>query len=185
MAFTFRNIVQRALSYDEVDDNFRRVEELHDESLLARDIVVAYGNLFTDTAAGIAGTNSGEYFGVPGDGEPVVLSLYLNNAGAADLINVYRNSDVSGTAIVMDGHYRAWALTPSGGTAEQPDVVTYAKGVERVRGTLTWGTTGGADGNVETAAYEYSNNSGSTYSTIGTKNLTYDAAGNVTLTTWS
>lgn len=185
MAFTYRADVNRPLDYSESDANWAHVETLHAETLLARDIAVAYGDLYADTAAGLAATTNGQYFSVPGNGSPDVVYLYKNNAGTATLINTYKNSDVSGTAIVMDGHYYAWALTPSGGTAEQPAVIVYAKGVERVRATLTWGTTGGAAGNVATAVYEYSANSGTNYSSIGTKTMTYDAAGNVTLTAWS
>ena len=51
--------------------------------------------------------------------------------------------------------------------------------------TLTWGTTGGAAGNVTQAVYAYSANSGSTYDTVGTLSITYDTAGYVTGTTWS
>lgn len=175
----------RQLSYAEADGNFAEVERLYDETILARDVVVAYGNMHPDTTAGLAATADGEYFSVPGDGAPDVVYLYQNVSGVATLVNTYKNSDVSGTAIVMDGHYYAWGLTPSGGTAEKPAVVVYAKGVERVRATLTWGTTGGATDNVTVAAYEYSSNSGGAYSAIGTKTMTYDAVGNVTLTAWS
>lgn len=185
MPLVLRNTVNRELEFYEFDGNLLYVEQMAAQTALAKDAAVLYGSVFDSTTAGLAGTPSGEYFSVPGDGAPDVLYLYKNNAGVAALINTYKNSDVSGTAIVKDGHYYAWALTPSGGTAEQPAVVVYAKGVERVRATLTWGTTGGAAGNVTTAAYEYSANSGTDYSAIGTKSLTYDAAGNVTLTTWS
>jgi hypothetical protein len=54
-----------------------------------------------------------------------------------------------------------------------------------VRATLTWGTVGGAAGNVSAAVYEYSANSGSSYDAIGTKTITYDSNANVTATTWS
>lgn len=183
--FTLRNVVNRELEFFEFDGNLQLVEQMAVQAQLARDAAVLYSNLFDSTTLGLAGTTNGQYFGVPGAGTPDVVYLYKNNAGVADLINTYKNSDVSGTAIVMDGHYYAWGLTPSGGTAEKPAVVVYAKGVERVRATLTWGTTGGATDNVTVATYEYSSDSGGAYSAIGTKTMTYDANGNVTLTAWS
>lgn len=86
---------------------------------------------------------------------------------------------------VVAGNLAGWNLTPAGGTAEQPATLTYAKGTERVRGSLTWGSSGGADGNVTQAVWEYSSNSGGSYDTIGTVTIAYDTSGNVTSTTWS
>ena len=88
-------------------------------------------------------------------------------------------------AAIMGGGSYGWNMALSGGTASQPAVLTYSKSTERVRASLTWGTTGGEDGNVTVALYEYSSNSGSSYDTIGTKTVTYDASANVTATTWS
>lgn len=73
-----------------------------------------------------------------------------------------------------------WGYTPSGGSAEQPAVLTYSKSNERMRCTLTWGAVGPTD-----AAWAYSADAGSTWSAVGTKTITYDAAGNVTGATWS
>lgn len=88
-------------------------------------------------------------------------------------------------ACVLGGGFPGWALAVSGGTAEQPATLTYSKGTERVRAVLTWGTTGGASGNVTQAVYAYSADSGTNYDTIGTKTITYDASGNVTATAWA
>jgi len=60
--FTFRSIVQRKLEYAEVDDNFRHVEELHDETLAARDIAVSESILYTSTVDGLAATAEGDFF---------------------------------------------------------------------------------------------------------------------------
>ena len=76
-------------------------------------------------------------------------------------------------------------MAVAGGTAEQPATITYSKSTERVRLTITWGSSGGAAGNPQTVVYAYSSNSGSSYDTIGTETITYDANGNVTATTWS
>lgn len=78
-----------------------------------------------------------------------------------------------------------WTLTPSGGTAEEPGVIMYAKGVERVRVTVTWGTAGGAIGNPQVIAYAYSGNSGGVWDAMGTLTLTYDASGNLTGSSWA
>ena len=88
-------------------------------------------------------------------------------------------------ACILGGGFPGWNLAAAGGTAAQPATLTYSRGTERVRATLTWGTTGGEAGNVTTAVYAYSSNSGSSYDTIGTKVVTYDADANVTATTWS
>lgn len=86
---------------------------------------------------------------------------------------------------VIAGTFFGWNFAKSGGTAEEPGTITYTKGTEIVRGVLTWGTTGGADGNVSQAVYSYSANSGTSYDTIGTVTMAYDVDGNVTSTTWS
>lgn len=87
--------------------------------------------------------------------------------------------------MVVAGFAPGWGMAPSGGTPEQPAQVLYSNGLERLRVALTWGATGGASGNVTQAAYAYSADSGTTYSTIGTRTLSYDSAGNCTGITWS
>lgn len=88
-------------------------------------------------------------------------------------------------AAIMGGGFYGWNMATAGGTAAEPATLTYSKGTERVRATLTWGTTGGEAGSVTTAVYAYSSNSGTSYDTIGTKTITYDASGNVTSTSWA
>ena len=63
--FTYRNVVQRKLEYTEVDDNLRHVEELHDETLAARDVALSDSIIYPDTTAGVAATAEGGYFVVP------------------------------------------------------------------------------------------------------------------------
>lgn len=86
---------------------------------------------------------------------------------------------------VMMGNFPGFNMSKTGGTAEQPGVILFTKGTEIVKGTLTWGTTGGEAGNVTVAVYAYSSNSGSSYDTIGTQTMAYDASGNLTTTTWT
>jgi len=82
-------------------------------------------------------------------------------------------------AVVM-GAMSGWNYAPSGGTAEEPATLTYSKGTERLRATLTW-----SGGNVTQAVWAYSSNSGSTFDTIGTESITYDSGSNVTAVSWS
>ena len=85
---------------------------------------------------------------------------------------------------VRGGELVNWDLTPSGGTADQPAVLLYTRATEQVRQTITWGTSGGADGNPTQVVHEYSDDSGSTWSTLGTETITYDSSGNVTAIGW-
>ena len=78
-----------------------------------------------------------------------------------------------------------YSKTDGTGTAEQPQYVFYKNGTNWIRGTLTWGTSGGADGNVTVALWEYSSTSGSSYDTIGTQTMAYDTSGNLETITWS
>lgn len=86
---------------------------------------------------------------------------------------------------IVTGSMPGFNYSVSGGTAEQPAIIYFKKSTDWIRVTLTWGTTGGADGNVTVAVLAYSANSGGAYDTIATQTITYDANGNVTATTWS
>ena len=87
--------------------------------------------------------------------------------------------------MVVAGTLSGWPASVTGGTPEEPTTVTHSKSTERIRETITWGTTGGATGNPQTILYEYSANSGGTYDAIGTITYTFDASGNVTAWAWS
>lgn len=88
------------------------------------------------------------------------------------------------------GALPGWNYSVSGGSAEQPAIAYYKNGVEWIKVTLTWGTTGGSAGAVTKAVYQYSANSGGAYDNMVDAagnyvlNLTYDTAGNCTATTW-
>ncbi len=80
-----------------------------------------------------------------------------------------------------------WAMTPSGGSAGFYTSIVYAMGTERLRKTITYGTTGGATNNPTKVVHEWSNDSGASYSArtpYKTLNITYDSSGYVTGTTW-
>lgn len=109
------------------------------------------------------------------DGDEVFNSIRIN-------LNAMRDS------IVIQG-FVGWNYTPSGGTADQPAVFLYSKEHasgewEYIKGEVTWGTSGGEDGNVTQVVYSYSTDD-ITYVAMGTKTITYDADGYVTGSSWS
>lgn len=103
----------------------------------------------------------------------------------AEVIDDTRQNLMALRDAVVAGAMVDWNMAASGGTAAEPTQILYSKGTERVRLTITWGTTGGEDGNPVTVVYAYSANSGGAYDTIGTWSGTYDANGNLTAETWS
>ena len=84
MALTLRNVVNRALTFYEFDDNLSFIEQKALETQAARDAAIMFAGVFDSTALGIAGTTNGQYFTVPGTGG-VYLYLYKNVAGVATL----------------------------------------------------------------------------------------------------
>lgn len=85
---------------------------------------------------------------------------------------------------VVMGQGDGWALSTSGGTAEEPAQLIWSNGVQRVRASITWGTTGGQDGNPTAITWAVSQDSGANYATVGSAaTLTYDANGYMTSTT--
>jgi hypothetical protein len=86
------------------------------------------------------------------------------------------------TSTILDALWELddWDETPSGGTADQPALLTYAKDDREVTATLTWGAAGGEDGNITEVVFAAND-------TDRTRTLTiaYDADGYVTSKTWS
>lgn len=113
--------------------------------------------------------------------KPDATAQTLTQMGQSERDNLKAVRD----ACIMGGGFYGWNLAVSGGTADQPALLTYAKGTERVKAALTWGATGGEAGNVTVAIYSYSSNSGGAYDAIGTKTITYLSGGQVSATTWS
>jgi hypothetical protein len=108
----------------------------------------------------------------------------ITDTGAVVINNTRENLMALRDAIVA-GALVDWDMAATGGTAEEPTQILYSKGTERVRLTVTWGTTGGEDGNPKTIVYAYDGDGGASYDTIGTWTGTYDASGNLTAETWS
>lgn len=107
--------------------------------------------------------------------------------GNAALLSAQTNLNALRDMIVL-GSIIGWDYTPFIGTgsSDQPEYITYDNGTEAIRAYFTWGTSGGADGNVTQVVYKFSTDSGSTFpDTIGTCTYTYTTSGTVTTTIWS
>ena len=104
-----------------------------------------------------------------------------------EVIDDTRNNLMALRDAIVAGALVDWNLdiTVGGGSAAEPDELIYKKNTEWIRLDITWGTSGGADGQPTVIVYAYSSNSGSLYDTIGTATMTYDANGNMTDLTWS
>lgn len=116
---------------------------------------------------------------------PFVDSKPVGTDTGTEAINYIRQNLMAMRDAVVMGAMIDWDFSKSGGTAEEPAIILYTKGVERLRVSLTWGTSGGEDGNVKVALWEYSSNSGTNYDTVGTQTMTYDASGNPSTAVWS
>jgi hypothetical protein len=89
---------------------------------------------------------------------------------------------------VVAGVLKGWDMAATGGTAEEPTQILYSHNTttEALKLVVTWGTSGGEDGNPKTVVYSYSNDDfGGSDEAMGTWTGTYDASGNLTAETWS
>lgn len=98
MAFTYRNTVQRPLSYAEHDGNLQEIELVYEQALAARDAAVLATAIFADTTQGLANTTDGEYFTVPSADAAGFLDLYINDDGTAEFVKQYPSTAAFGTA---------------------------------------------------------------------------------------
>ncbi len=88
---------------------------------------------------------------------------------------------------VVAGALVGWNMATTG-PADEPTQILYSDNAttEAVKLTVTWGTTGGEDGNQKTVVYRYSSDEfGDNDELIGTWTGTYDAGGSLTVETWS
>ena len=86
---------------------------------------------------------------------------------------------------VLMGALPGYAYSVQSGTNEQPTVVHHTNGNDIIRLEITWGSSGGADGNPTQIIYKVSDNGGTDWTTIKTQTISYDANGNVSSTSWS
>jgi hypothetical protein len=91
---------------------------------------------------------------------------------------------------IISGQMEGFILeSVSGGTAAEPTSMVWysATATDRIRATITWGTTGGSDGQITGITWAYAA-SGTDYSTspggtFATQTFSYDSSGNLTATT--
>lgn len=112
-------------------------------------------------------------------------TLPVSTATGPQTVTDIRDNQQAMRDMIVIGGINGWDMTASGGTAEQPTQLLYINSTEYLKAALTWGSSGGGDGNVTQSVYSYSSDSGSNYDTIGTFTPTYDTDGNVTATAWS
>ena len=111
MAFTYRNVVMRDLSYTEGDQNFAEVERLHDEALQARDVAVSDTIIYPDTTAGLAATADGGYFVVPDTATDELVYYRVESGAAVEKVRVgYRLPFLGGTLTQALNHAPAVSL---------------------------------------------------------------------------
>lgn len=94
-----------------------------------------------------------------------------------------RDAVVAGVLVDWD-----MTLNVGGGSDEEPDEILYSKNsnTEAIKLVITWGTTGGANGNPTVIVYHYSTNDfGGSDETIGTLTHTYNGSGTLTASVWS
>ena len=75
-----------------------------------------------------------------------------------------------------------FSLTAGTGSTQRPQYVFFKNGTRWLRGTCTWGSTGGEKYNPTQIVWELSTNSGSSYDTIATQTFTWDSNGYPTAT---
>ena len=102
------------------------------------------------------------------------------------VINNTRENLMALRDAIVAGTLLGWDMTPAGGTAEEPATIKYNRTSpnEWIRLTITWGTSGGDDGNPTIIVYAWSDDD-ATYHNMGTATMTYDSSGNTTDVAWS
>jgi hypothetical protein len=104
------------------------------------------------------------------------------------VINNTRENLMALRDAVVAGALKGWDMAATGGTADEPTQILYSKNnnTEAIKLTITWGTTGGEDGNPKTVVFAYSNDDfGASNEAMGTWTGTYAAGGALTAETWS
>ena len=78
---------------------------------------------------------------------------------------------------LMTGMHLGWSTQYTGTDLTKPDTKTYSKGLERIRLTMSYNTSGPAVNKLSQIVYEYSEDSGSNYSMLGIEQFTYNGSG--------
>ena len=80
----------------------------------ARDVANSLGGIYQDTASGVAGTASGDYFSVPSQLDDEALILYRNDTGIATEVKRYPSAArVESTREAMTAMAASLVLTQS------------------------------------------------------------------------
>lgn len=108
----------------------------------------------------------------------------------AEVIDDTRNNLMALRDAIVAGAMVNWNMAATGGPADgsEPTQLLYSNNsnTEAIKLTITWGTTGGEDGNPVTIVYAYSDDDFTADdNTIGTWTGTYNSDGNLTAETWS
>jgi hypothetical protein len=98
----------------------------------------------------------------------------ISNSRSSDLAAMNGNQLAVRDGIVM-GRIPGFTLSVSGGTAEEPQYRVWTKSAEKLRATYTY-----SSGYVTQVVWEWSNDTGGTYSAIATETVTYDGSNNQT-----
>ena len=109
--------------------------------------------------------------------------------GATVIDNTRENLMALRDAVVA-GALVNWEMSQlvGGGSTDEPAQILYSDNAttQAIRLDITWGTTGGADGNPTTIVYRYSTDDFATSNElIGTQTLSYNSNGTLTSTTWA
>lgn len=76
----------------------------------------------------------------------------------------------------------AYSQVVGAGDVMRPDTWYWKSGANWIRSTNTWGTSGGADGNLTQMVIDWSTDNGATWASVKTITYTYDASGALTAT---
>ena len=106
------------------------------------------------------------------------------------VINNTRENLMALRDAVVAGALKGWdmTLTVGGGSDEEPDEIRYSNNgnTEAIKLDITWGTTGGEDGNATVIVYSYSTDDFSVSDeAMGTLTNTYNSNGTLTASVWS
>lgn len=104
-----------------------------------------------------------------------------------DVIGDVRNNEQALRDSVIWQNFSGWPVSLSGGSGGAYTTILYSNGTERVRKTVTYGTSGGATDNPIKVVHEYSSDSGVDYkprTPFKTLNISFNADGDPTGTTW-
>lgn len=164
------------------------LQSVRDNQQALRDACVMGGGFFGFDANASGGVVTGSISGttltvsaVTSGGLAVGQTISGTGVTGGTTITAYgTGTGGTGTYTVSASQTVASTTIPGANTATAPQTVTYTKSTERIKADITY-----SSGRPSSVVYRYSSDSGATYSTIGTKSLTFDGSGYFTSSTWS